>query len=389
MTTFDLQIPCAIGLEKVLGNELRKLEIQILDNAPGRYRVRCTGPEVYRMLRSLRVAERVFWEFAAFKATTFDQFYQGVREARWPEVFPVSAKVHFDKVRVYRCGLSAISTLQSMAQKAVYDSLTKFYRLDRLPESGSETLVRIFGEADYFRICVDLSGEALHKRGYRVKSGRAPLKETIAAGILLLNGWKRKTPLYDPFCGSGTFLFEALAYAGNLAPNLFRSMGIANLKVYDQTIDETIIDALSQAVRFDTVVRLRGSDREPAMLALCRQNIAAFYENYRLSAIGQAWAAASLKLWQADMAAARREEPDGLLVANPPYGERLATPEAVRELNRSMKHLRTEFPDWAYACITTSADLAEAIGESAIWRRPIHNGASEAFVYRFDPLNKA
>jgi len=376
-------------MEKILGNELRRSDAQIIDNGPGRYRVKIDFKHIYRLLRNLRVAERVLLEFVAFKATSFDQFYQGVRNAAWRQLFPADCRIHMDKVRLHRCTLNSVSSIQSMTQKAMYDTLCKAWKQERMSETGPQTIVRVYGEDDYFRICVDLSGDALHKRGYRQKSGRAPLKETIAAGMLLLNSWKRKTPLFDPFCGSGTFLFEALSYAGNIAPNLYRAMGIQNLCCYRSEDDAHTIQELAAGIRFDTIVRLRGSDKEAAMINICEKNLESFVDCYRLNDEGRQWAAKSVSFSKALMEDATRYDAQGLIIANPPYGERLEDAQKVQVINQSIGGLYRTFYDWALCCITSTPDFELAIDAKPAMKRPVHNGASEAFIYRFDPFEPA
>lgn len=385
MTTFTLLVPCAIGVEKYLANELKKLNLEILDKEPGRFRVQTDLSGVYRLLRSSRMAERVMLEFTKFKATTFDQFYQGVREALWHELFPADAKIHMEKVRLRRTELNSASSLQSMAQKAIYDTLMRAHKVKAATETGAETMIRIYGEDDYFRLAVDLSGEALHKRGWRKQAGKAPLKETIASAMVQSNVWRRKTPLHDPFCGSGTICIEALCYAANLAPNLYRSMAIEHLSIHQASLDKQIQGQLRSEASFENLVRIRGTDSDARMIDIARKNLVEFCQSYQLKDHEIQWVTASLNFAVGSMESSTAWAEEGLLICNPPYGERLLSPESAKALHDAMAGLRERFSGWALSVITTEPALADLLKVKAAFARPIHNGASEVILYRFEP----
>lgn len=384
MTTFTLLVPCAIGVEKYLANELKKLDLEIVDKEPGRFRVQTDLAGVYRVLRSSRMAERVMLEFTRFKATTFDQFYQGVRDAFWHELFPADAKIHMEKVRLRRTELTSASSLQSMAQKAIYDTLMRAHKVKAATETGAETMIRIYGEDDYFRLAVDLSGEALHKRGWRKQAGKAPLKETIAAAMVQSNVWRRKTPLHDPFCGSGTICIEALCYAANLAPNLYRTMAIEHLSIHQASLDKQIQGQLRSEASFENLVRIKGSDSDARMIDIAKKNVQEFCQVFQLKDHEKDWVNASLGFETCSMEAASAWAEDGLIICNPPYGERMLSPESAKALHDAMLGLKTRFPGWALSVITTETGLPELLKEKPAFARPIHNGASEVVLYRFE-----
>lgn len=209
---------CAVGAEKVVSNELRKLNLKVDDSLYGRVRFRADITGLYRALIGLRAADRVLLEIANFKAADFDALFEGAAAASWERIVPKGMGLKVAKVRSNRSQLKAETSIQAIVHKAAAQRLCGKYKINRLPEFSQGSPVktaeaRVYVEKDMVSLLVDLSGKPLFKRGYRSEGGAAPLRETTAASLLLLSGWKRKFPLYDPFCGSGTILIEAAMYA--------------------------------------------------------------------------------------------------------------------------------------------------------------------------------
>jgi putative N6-adenine-specific DNA methylase len=206
---------CAAGAEKALSNELKKMDLQVLDAGYGRVRFHADIAGLYRALMGLRTADRVLLEVGAFEARDFDALFEGAGSFPWETLIPAEMGLTVVKVRCNRSQLKAETSIQAVVHKAVAERLCDKNKLARLPEGpqlpeGGAAELRAYVEKDMVSLLLDLSGEPLFKRGYRMEGGMAPLRETTAAALLLLSGWKRKYPLYDPFCGSGTILTEAL-----------------------------------------------------------------------------------------------------------------------------------------------------------------------------------
>ena len=224
---------CAIGAEKILGNEIKHLGYKLEGNAPGRVFFTGDDDSLYRSNLCLRTADRVFLQTAKYAAEDFDQLFEGVYKVDWQDFFRKDTKVTVDKVRCYKSKLNSEHAIQGVVQKAIYKKLGDKWNMSNLPESGFESNVRVYIDENTVHVLLDLSGLPLHKRGYRVDGGLAPLRETVAAVMLHEMIWRRKTPLHDPFCGSGTITIEAVLYAHNVAPGFGRRFALENLSIFD------------------------------------------------------------------------------------------------------------------------------------------------------------
>jgi putative N6-adenine-specific DNA methylase len=213
---------CGIGVEKVVSNEIRKLAgpYRVLESGFGRVRFETDIPGIYRALMGLRCADRLLLEALTFPAADFDTLFNGVTSIPWEAWIPNGMNIRVAKVRSNRSKLQGITTIQAMTHKAAADRLCEKYHQARLSESGPQAEIRVYVEKDQVSVLLDLSGEPLFKRGYRTEGGAAPLRETTAAALLFLANWRRKYPLYDLFCGSGTIAIEAALYAWDAAPGL-------------------------------------------------------------------------------------------------------------------------------------------------------------------------
>jgi putative N6-adenine-specific DNA methylase len=255
-------------------------------------------------------------------------------------------------------------------------------------------------EKDTVSILLDLSGEPLFKRRYRKDGGIAPLRETTAAAMILLSGWKRKYPLYDPFCGSGTILAEALMYAWDMAPGLGRTGGaqsfaMDNLLIADKKIRETVHAEFRGRINFERLIRLAGSDEDPASSALALSNlnnVHALAENNNLPAGRPPAVKTQLpEIKTLPMAMARPpfegdDEPRGFIITNPPYGKRLGDIETSIEIYRNMQVLAEHFPGWKLAVISDHPGFESYFGRKADSCREITGGAIPAYFYQYEKL---
>jgi len=253
---FTLVALCAIGAEKVLANEIKKLGYTPIGNALGRVTFTCPEEGLFRSNLCLRTADRVFLQMASFKAYDFDDLFEGIKALHWQDYFKKDVRLVIDKVRTKQSKLSSEHSIQGITHKAIYSKLGDVWKMHSMPETGSESVVRIYIEKDNVLVLLDLSGLPLHKRGYRTEGGIAPLRETVACVLLQLMCWRRKTPLHDPFCGSGTLAAEAALYAYNVAPGFGRRFALENLAIYNQKLALTIRQQEAEKIRPDCVARI-------------------------------------------------------------------------------------------------------------------------------------
>lgn len=384
-----LFISCAIGAERALGNELRHLGLAILDSGKGKFDVQADSKGALLALRSLRCAERVFVVLDSFRAHQFEDLFQGIRGIDWSAWLPADAKIHIDKVRIHESSLNSFASVQSVAQKAAYEKLCQQYNQRSMPESGTTHLVRLYIDHNMVRVCLDLAGDALHKRGYRVRAGEAPLKESIASALIIMSGWRRRHPFHDPFCGSGTLPAEALMFAADIAPNLNRPLAFAKMNNYDPKLDAEIIAGLKDRITDQHEFVIRASDRDPRMVELTKETLSALLLSLGIDQERTDRLASRIVVEHCRMENLKHRENDGWFFCNPPWGERLGDQEEALATYRAMRHLNDTFPDWAVSAVTTYPDLNAEMARRFEWRKPVHNGSADSWFYLFNPLSKA
>jgi len=381
---------CAIGLEKVCQSEIERIGLPVEGREAGRVRfglvalndggASSDGGAAASLMRAnlcLRTAERVLIEAGRFRAADFDELFESVRAIPWELYFRREDRLVVERVRTRRSRLSAQTSIQSVAHKAVYERLGAAYKLSRLPETGKARGLRVYIDSDYCVLGLDASGEALHKRGYRLAVGKAPLKETIAAGVLFLSGWNRRLPLLDPFCGSGTIAIEAAFMAMDRAPGLGRSFGFEDMPFAlsgtgaRKAADE--VEAAKARVRRDAEFRVAASDADPDAVEAARANAA------------RAGVAAGIELSVAAAEEARPAYEKGSLISNPPYGERLGSVDEARALYRRMGQAAERFSGWGLGFVTNAPDFGDWFGRSAPHPRKIINGAEEQWFHWYPP----
>lgn len=384
---------CAVGAEKALSNELRKLELPILSSTYGRVRFQADTAGLYRALMALRTADRVLLEAAAFPAPDFDALFEGVRSIPWADLIPRGRRVVIAKVRTNRSRLSAETSIQAVAHKAVAERLCTTWKVARLPEAGDAAELRVYIEKDTASILLDLSGAPLFQRGYRTEGGAAPLRETTAAALILLLGWKRKFPLYDPFCGSGTIAVEAALYAWDAAPGIGRPFALTGLAIGDRETASRVRTELAAKIDFTRTIRISGSDIDQRAVSMALSNAERAYALAR-GAVGARAAglpggpdrSALPSFKRLDMSAAKADFPEGFIVTNPPYGERLGDVEQAEAAYRAMGHLAEDFRGWTLGVITNHAGFESHYGRQADSVREITNGALRSYLYAYDRL---
>jgi len=382
---------CATGAEKAVSNELRKMNLKVEESLYGRVRFHADTAGLYQALIGLRAADRVLLEAARFNAADFDALFEGTLGAQWEKIVPKGLGLKVAKVRSNRSQLKAETSIQSVVHKAAAQRLCGKYKVNRLPEDGKIAEVRVYVEKDTVSLLVDLSGEPLFKRGYRSEGGVAPLRETTAAAILLLSGWKRKFPLYDPFCGSGTILIEALMYAWDMAPGLGRRFAIEDLLIADGKIEKAVRDEFRSKIDFSRLVRISGSDEDSRSVSIASSNAARLRDiaEGRQPQKGTRAAndKAAIDLKTMPMKEARSAFPDqGFLLTNPPYGKRLGDQSQSEQIYREMGGLSERFAGWKLAIITDHSGFESFFGKKADSCREISNGAIPSFFYQYDVL---
>ncbi len=370
MADHTLSVSVRLGLEGICADELRRLEFSDVRAENGR--VLCTAGDagIARANLNLRTGERVLLRLGRFPAPDFDALYDGARALPWADYIPKDGAFPIRG----RCLDSALTSEQRCAaviKAAVGDALGAAYGLERLPETGAEYQIRFFIFKDVMELYLDTSGEALHKRGYRALGVHAPLRETLAAGMVLLSRYRGKDPFVDPFCGSGTIPIEAALIAKNRAPGLNRRYSAQNWAWLPQRVwaeEQTRAKDLEFGGKYDIL----GSDVDPKAVQLARENAAK---------------AGVSDLVHFDVADARTIAPQSLrgrVVTNPPYGERLSDKAEAESLYRDFGRAWRKVPDgWSLTLLSSHTEFERTFGQKADKKRKIYNGMLKCDIFMY------
>ena len=390
---YNLAAFCAAGTEKVLSNELFKMGIKTAGNASfGKVLFSADLEGIYKALIGLRTADRVLLVAASIPdAKDFDVLFDGVSAVPWEKLIPQNIGVKIVKVRSHASQLAAETSIQAVTHKAIAKRLCDAYHISRLPDFSLCAEVRVHIERDHAEIMLDLSGEPLFKRGYRIAGGDAPLRETTAAAIILLSLWKRKLPLYDPFCGSGTIVIEAAMYAWNMAPNIGRRFALCKLGLANGALEKKVRAAFLSGVNFENTIRIYASDRDSAALENAQSNLRRAYalaqgispNDNVLSPPEFVPALPRFKCVSFEDAVPPEDTEPGLVLTNPPYGRRLGDRTGAEETYRKMAALRSHFPSWRIAVITDHEGFESHFGAKASSCKEITNGAVKTYLYQY------
>ena len=377
---------CAIGAEKILGNEIKHLGYKLAGNAPGRVSFFGDDDSLFKANLCLRTADRVFLQLASYDAFNFDELFDGAYKINWQDFLKKDSKIVVDKVRSNKSKLNSEHSIQTMVHKAIYSKLGDIWNMASLPETGEQSDIRIYLDENKVLILLDLSGLPLHKRGYRVDGGIAPLRETTAAALLQQTLWRRKTPLHDPFCGSGTIAIEATLYAFNVAPGFGRRFALENLPIYNKESADRIRQEEAEKIRTDVEVRITGSDIDEKAVERAKKNAeyACVMAGRALKSIGISTHIQRPDFIQADFKDLSAPYDEGLILCNPPYGERLGNEEEAAELYQQMDSLWQEFPNWDLGIITSNPDFQKNFNHQANSIKKIKAGNLDTSFYIYN-----
>ncbi len=381
---------CAVGAEKILGNELKHLGYKLAGNNPGRVSFLGDDDTIYRANYCLRTSDRVYLQVTEYKADNFGDLYDGCYAADWKSYLPVNARVVIDKVRTYKSQLTSEHAVQGMIQKSIYQRLMDTYHVNAMVETGNQCTIRVYIENNIAHLMLDTSGEPLHKRGYRTAGVMAPLRETTAAALLQEMVWKRKLPLHDPFCGSGTIVIEACLYAHCIAPGLGRNFAYEGLNIYNQQRALEIKKEEAAKIRTDVECRITGSDIDKTCVEKARLNAehACVMAGRALQLIGSDAKIPRPDFVQSDFADLRAPYEEGVLLCNPPYGDRLGDERQADELYEKMAGLFEDFHGWKMGVITDKKSFQKSLGRYADSLKSLKAGNLDTILYIYNLLKE-
>ena len=369
---FEYIVPCHFGLESVLKREIQNLGYEIVEVEDGRVTFAGDEMAIARANIFLRTTERVMIKCGAFKAETFEELYEGIKNIPWERYFPRNARFWVTKATTNRSKLFATTSIQSIAKKAMVERMSQTYHVNRFAEDGEDYPVRIFIKKDIVTVGLDTSGVSLHKRGYRTLVGKAPISETLASALLMLTPWHADRPLIDPFCGSGTFPIEAAMIGANIAPGINREFQAQKwLKLLSEKQWANAFDEARSLVKDVPEMHINGYDLDPEIVKCAAQNArAAGVDKY-------------IHFQAKDVKNLSSPKSYGFVVTNPPYGERLEEKEALPALYTTIGKSFANLDKWSMYLITSYEDTEQYIGRKADKNRKIYNGMIKAYFYQF------
>lgn len=367
---FNIEVVTAFGLESVAASELQALGYQDITVKGGRIELSGTAFDVARLNLWLRTADRVLIRLGRFDAADFDQLYEGVNAIDWPSYLSLNAKMNVSG-RSSNSKLTSIPAVQSVSKKALIESMTRRYKAERFSETGLTYAIDVALHYDRATITLDTTGPGLNRRGYRVAQVEAPLRETLAAAIVLLGRWNPERPFADPFCGCGTLPIEAALIGRNIAPGLRRGFvsegyGFVGAKEFDSAREEA-----ASLIR-SPQMHIRCSDIDEKALEAAGANAnAAGVQRY-------------LRISRADALAFDFAGENGLLATNPPFGERLSDRESVFELYRNLGSAwLSRVSNWSLFILTATREFERLFGRRAQKRRKLYNARIECQLYQY------
>ena len=366
----EFVIPCLLGLESLVGDEIRKLGLSDVRVENGRVLCRGEARDIARLNINLRCGARVILVLHKFRATDFESLFQGVRAVHWEDWIPREGEFPVVGYTI-NSTIHSVPACQSIVKKAVVDRLSAAYGIAQLPETGRRYQVRFSIMKDEVTVGLDTSGEGLYKRGYRAHGVAAPLKETLAAAMVKLSHYNGRDPFCDPFCGSGTIAIEAALIARNRAPGLNRSFAAQHWATLDKML---WLDAADEAMdnEFHGKYEIWGGDIDPDAVELSRHNA-------ELAEVDD--------IVKFEVDDATRFHWGGLygrIVTNPPYGERLLEREEAGELYKAFGKAMDKLPDtWRVYVLSSHPDFERCYGRFADKKRKLYNGMLKCDLFMY------
>ena len=370
MRELELLVPTLFGLEGLCAEELRRLKLPEVAAENGRVRCKAAPADIPRVNLNLRTGERVLLVVGRYRAADFEALFEGCRALPWEEFIPREGAFPV-KGHSLNSQLHAVPACQAVLKKAAAARLGEKYGLETLPESGALYQIQFSIMRDEVTLMLDTTGAGLHKRGYRAVGVAAPLRETLAAAMVLLSRYRGRDPFCDPFCGSGTIPIEAALIAKNRAPGLNRSFSAQKWACVDR---ELWLRAADEAMdkEFEGDYEIWGGDLDPAAVELARRNA----ELAEVDDIVRFEAADARTFHWGGMY--------GRIVTNPPYGERIMERREAEELYRAFGKAWAKFPEtWKLYLLSSHTEFERTFGKKADKKRKLYNGMLKCDLFMY------
>ncbi len=371
--TFTLVATAAAGLEAVVGRELRELgyETQVEN---GKVRFQGDVRAIVETNLWLRAADRIKIVVGEFPARTFEELFQGVFALDWENYLPLGAKFPISKAKCVKSKLHNEPSVLAISKKAFVIILQKyFHRPEGVPlqETGAEFKIEVSILKDKATVLIDTTGDSLFKRGYRTDKGGAPIKENMAAAILELSNWYPDKPLIDPTCGSGTFCIEAAMIGMNIAPGFNRDFAFEAWNWVGKDLVQSVRDEADSKANYDVTLDIMGCDIDSRMVEIAKANAR------------EAGLEDVVKFKQMRLQDLKTDKINGVIILNPPYGERLLDDKAVDILYNEMGQTFAPLKTWSKFILTSDEQFESKYGMKADKKRKLYNGTLRVDLYQY------
>lgn len=370
MDKIHLIATSAFGLEAVVGRELKKLgyEDQSVENGKVTFSAPISG--IPRTNLWLRTSDRVLLKMGEFRAITFDQLFEKTKALPWENWIPEDAEFPVDGKSIDST-LFSVPDCQAIVKKAIVERLKQTYKKEWFGETGSRYRIEVALLKDMATLTIDTSGSGLHKRGYRKLIGGAPLKETMASALLQISHWKWDRILVDPFCGTGTIPIEAALIGLNIAPGLKRTFDAENWPIIGKKLWQDARTEALDLIETSRELRIHGSDISDESMSLARYHA-------KLAGVDT-----KIHFQRMDMKDLRSRYKYGIIVCNPPYGERLGEKNEIDALYKQMGQTFLTLDSWSYYVLTSQPEFEKLFGRKADKKRKLYNGKLQCNYYQF------
>ena len=366
---YSFYVPCLFGLEGPLADELRRLSFENVRAENGRVFFVGDAAAAARANLCLRTGERVLLELGSFEATSFEALFEGTKALPWESFIPKDAAFPVTGHSL-NSALHSVPDCQKIIKKAIVERLKSRYRLSWFDETAEAVPIRFSIMKDRVSLCLDTTGEGLHKRGYRPAHTAAPLRETLAAAMVGLSRYRGRDDFVDPFCGSGTIPIEAALIALNRAPGLNRRFIAMDWRVWDRKLWQQAKEE-ARAREFHGSYSILGSDIDPKAVAIARQNAE------------RAGVQDVVRFETADAKRFDRKTSRGVIVTNPPYGERLMEKAEAEELYRAFGAALKASENWSLYLLSSHTEFERCFGKQADKKRKLYNGMIKCDLYMY------
>lgn len=370
--TFELVATAASGLEALVGKELRDLGIDCqVEN--GRARFQGTMETIAKTNLWLRTADRVKIVVGEFDAYSFDELFEKVKALPWEDYLPLDAEFPVAGKSI-KSKLYSTPDCQAITKKAIVNRLRDYYHRPAnvpLAETGALFKLEVALLKDHVMVTLDTTGPSLFKRGYRLEKGGAPLKENMAAALVQLTNWRKDRPLVDPVCGSGTICIEAALIGHNIAPGFNREFACEAWDWFSDEVFDKVRSEADEAADYDIELDITGMDINGKMIAIAQSNAEEI-------GLGD-----SIVFKQQALKDFKTDKEYGVILANPPYGERLGEEASVRQLYKEMGDVFRPLKTWSKYILTSDLAFEEFYGEKATKKRKLYNGALRTDLFQF------